>query len=229
MGFDPKSGDPPMPRSLVPEAVEQYIAKVATHESPVQQKLRAETATLAEAGMQIGADQGAFFALLIRAISARKAIEIGTFTGYSALSVASALPADGRLVTLELKAEHAAVARANLERAGVLERVEILVGPAVETLAGCAGPFDFAFIDADKANYPAYFAHAVRLARPGALIVLDNVVREGRVIDPDSTDPNVPGTRAVHEALAHDPRVTWTTLQTVGVKKHDGFTIALVN
>jgi len=189
-------------------------------------------ATNAQHGLpaiDVAPNQARFLHILARSVQARAILEIGTLGGYSTIALARALPADGRLVTLELKAEHAAVARTNLERAGVLERVEILVGPAVETLAGLAGPFDFAFIDADKANYPAYFAHAVRLARPGALIVLDNVVREGRVIDPDSTDPNVPGTRAVHEAMAHDPRVTWTTLQTVGVKKHDGFTIALVN
>ena len=199
---------------------------------PKDEAMSAALEANARAGLpaiDVAPNQARFLHILARSVQARAILEIGTLGGYSTIALARALPALGRLVTLELKAEHAAVARANLERAGVLERVEIVVGPAVETLAGLAGPFDFVFIDADKANYPAYFAQAVRLARPGALILLDNVVREGRVLDPDSTDPNVPGTRAVHEAMAHDPRVTWTTIQTVGVKKHDGFTIALVN
>jgi predicted O-methyltransferase YrrM len=160
---------------------------------------------------------------------ARAILEIGTLGGFSTIALARALPADGRLVTLEINPAHAQVARANLERAGVLEWVRVIEGPALEALPKLAGPFDFVFIDADKPNNPAYFAHALRLTRKGGLIVIDNVVREGRVIEADSTDPNVAGTRALHELLRDETRVTWTTLQTVGVKKHDGFTIALVD
>jgi predicted O-methyltransferase YrrM len=196
------------------EAMDEALAENARHGLPA---------------IDVAPNQARFLHILARAVAARAILEVGTLGGYSTIALARALPAEGRLVTLELDPAHAAVARTNLARAGVLARVEVVVGPAVATLPGLQGPFDFVFIDADKENYPAYFEHAVRLARPGALIVLDNVVREGAVIDPDSTDPKVPGTRAVHEAMAHDARVTWTTLQTVGVKKHDGFTIAIVN
>ena len=199
---------------------------------PPDEAMNAALSANARAGLpaiDVAPNQARFLHILARSVQARAILEVGTLGGYSTIALARALPADGRLVTLELNSAHAAVARANLERAQVLDRVRVIEGPALESLPKLEGPFDFTFIDADKANYPAYFAHAVRLARPGALIVLDNVVREGGVIDPDSTDPNVPGTRAVHEALAHDSRVTWTTVQTVGVKKHDGFTIAIVN
>ena len=179
--------------------------------------------------IDVAPNQARFLHVLARAISARAILEVGTLGGYSTIALARALPAGGRLVTLELDPAHAAVARGNLERAGVLGRVQVIEGPALESLPKLDGPFDFVFIDADKPNNPAYFAHALRLTRKGGLIVVDNVVREGRVIEPDSTDPNVAGTRALHELLAGEQRVTWTTLQTVGVKKHDGFTIAIVN
>jgi predicted O-methyltransferase YrrM len=179
--------------------------------------------------IDVAPNQARFLHVLARAIGARAILEVGTLGGYSTIALARALPADGRLVTLEVNPAHAAVARTNLEGAGVMDRVELIEGPALESLPKLSGPFDFVFLDADKPNNPAYFAHALRLARPGALIVIDNVVREGRVIDAASADPNVRGTRALHELLANETRVTWTTLQTVGVKKHDGFTIALVN
>ena len=179
--------------------------------------------------IDVAPNQARFLHVLARAVGARRILEIGTLGGYSTIALARALPADGRLVTLELNPKHAEVARANLAHAGVLERVDVIVGPAVESLEALAPPFDFVFIDADKPNNPAYLAHALRLARPGALIVIDNVVREGAVIDAASTDPKVPGTRAVHELLAKEPGITWTTLQTVGVKKHDGFTIVIVD
>jgi predicted O-methyltransferase YrrM len=179
--------------------------------------------------IDVAPNQARFLHILARSISSRMILEIGTLGGYSTIALARALPPGGHVVTLEIDPTHAQVARENFERAGLLERVDLRVGPALETLATLDGPFDFTFIDADKKNYPEYFAHAKRLSRPGALIVLDNVVREGGVIDPASTDPKVPGTRAVHENLASEPGITWTTVQTVGVKKHDGFTIVLID
>jgi predicted O-methyltransferase YrrM len=189
-------------------------------------------ATNAQHGLpaiDVAPNQARFLHILARAVSAKAILEIGTLGGFSTIALARALPPGGRLVTLEIDESYAQVARTNLARAGVLERVDLRVAPALDTLRTLDGPFDFTFIDADKQNYPEYFMHAKRLSRPGALIVLDNVVREGAVIDPASTDPKVPGTRAVHELLADEPGITWTTLQTVGVKKHDGFTIVLVD
>ena len=179
--------------------------------------------------IDVAPNQARFLTILARAVGARRILEIGTLGGFSTIALARALAPDGSLVTLELNPKHAEVARGNLARAGVLERVDLRVGPALETLAQLDGPFDFVFIDADKPNNPAYFAHAKRLARPGTLIVIDNAVREGAVIDAASTDPNVHGTRGVHENLSREPGITWTTLQTVGVKKHDGFTLILVS
>lgn len=209
-----------MSRSLLPEAVEQYIAKVATHESPVQQKLRAETAQLAEAGMQIGADQGAFFALLIGAISARKAIEIGTFTGYSALSVASALPEGGKLVACDVSEEWTSIARRHWQEAGVASKIDLRIGPATETLSKLLdtdGPssFDFAFIDADKTSYDAYYEACLKLVRPNGLIAIDNVLWSGKVVDPTVHDESTDALRTLNEKICRDTRVE-AALLTVG-------------
>jgi predicted O-methyltransferase YrrM len=163
---------------------------------------------------------------------AREILEIGTLGGYSTIWLARALPPGGRLVTLELDPAHAEVARANVARAGLAHAVELRVGPALETLPRLAaegrGPFDLVFLDADKGGYPAYLAWALRLTRRGSLIVADNVVRDGAVIDPASEDPNVLGVRRFLELLAAEPRVSATAVQTVGSKGYDGFAIALV-
>jgi predicted O-methyltransferase YrrM len=209
-----------MARSLVPETVEQYIARVATHETPVQQKLRAETAQMVEAGMQIGADQGAFFALLIRTISARKAIEIGTFTGYSALAVASALPEGGKLVTCDVSEEWTKIAQRYWQEAGVAERIDLKIGPAVETLAQMLtteGPssYDFAFIDADKPAYDAYYEACLKLVRPNGLIAIDNVLWSGKVADDSVHDASTDALRALNEKIARDTRVE-AVLLTIG-------------
>ena len=196
---------------------------------PVLDEALAENARHGLPAIDVAPNQARFLHILARAASARAILEIGTLGGYSTIALARALPPGGRLVSLEIDGSYAQVARTNLARAGVLEKVDLRVAPALETLPALLGPFDFTFIDADKQSYPEYFAHAKRLSRPGALIVLDNVVREGAVIDPASPDPKVPGTRAVHELLAREPGITWTTVQTVGVKKHDGFTIAIVD
>ncbi len=181
----------------------------------------------------VSAPQGRLLHLLARAIGARRILEVGTLGGYSTIWLARALPADGRLITLELEEHHARVARANLERAGVSDRVEIRVGPARETLPGLAGelaaPFDLVFIDADKENIPTYFDWSVKLSRPGALIMTDNVVRNGALADPEASDPRVLGVRAFHEMLGGRSDVASTTIQTVGAKGYDGFNLAVVN
>jgi predicted O-methyltransferase YrrM len=176
----------------------------------------------------VSANQGKLLHLLARLRGARRILEIGTLGGYSTIWLARALPADGQLVTLEYDPKHAEVARANIERAGLADRVEVRVGAALDTLPGLEGPFDLAFIDADKPNNPDYFRAALRLSRPGSVIVVDNVVRGGRVADPDSTDPAVLGTRALAELLAAEPAVDATMVQTVGSKGYDGFALALV-
>lgn len=169
---------------------------------------------------------------LVRMQGARQVLEFGTLGGYSTIWMARALPADGRLISLEANAEYAEVARASIDRAGVGERVEIRVGPALETLLALedegAGPFDLAFIDADKVNTPNYFAWALDHSRPGALLVADNVVRGGSLAEERSADPATRAQRRLHEELAEDPRVVATTIQTVGVKGYDGFTLAWV-
>ena len=184
------------------------------------------------AAINVSAAQGKLLQLLALSIRAETILEVGTLGGYSTIWLARALPDGGRLVSLEIDPATAAVARANINRAGLSDRVEIRTGAAVDSLASLEaagfGPVDFAFIDADKQNNVAYFRSALRMSRPGGLIVIDNVVRGGRVTDPDSTDPSVIGTRAVVEAIADEPRVTATALQTVGSKGWDGFILATV-
>ena len=177
--------------------------------------------------------QGKFLHLLARMQQPRRILEVGTLGGYSTIWLARALAPGGRLITLELQPHHAAVAQSNLQRAGVAANVEIRIGPALDALAQLSAtnsaPFDFVFIDADKAGIPDYFEFAVKLSRPGAAIVVDNVVRAGNVADASSTDPAVLGVRRFHEQLRWERRVTASTLQTVGLKGHDGFTLVLVN
>ncbi|MGA5118031.1 O-methyltransferase [Streptomyces pseudogriseolus] len=176
--------------------------------------------------------QGKLLQLLARLQGARRVLEIGTLGGYSTIWLGRALPADGRLVTLEYDPRHAEVAVRNLTRAGLAERVEVRVGPALESLPKLADeqppPFDLVFVDADKANNPHYVEWALRLTAAGSLIVLDNVVRGGRVADPGNTDPDVVGTRAALEMFGTHPRLDATAVQTVGAKDHDGFALARV-
>jgi predicted O-methyltransferase YrrM len=172
--------------------------------------------------------QGKLLHLLARLQGARAILELGTLGGYSTIWLARSLPADGHLITLEADARKAELARGNLARAGVAGVVEVLVGPALETLPELAGPFDLIFLDADKRSNPEYLAWALDLSRPGTLIVADNVVRGGAVIDAESGDPRVDGIRRFNELLAAEPRVSATTIQTVGSKGYDGFAVALV-
>jgi predicted O-methyltransferase YrrM len=182
--------------------------------------------------IQVSAAQGKLLHLLARAIGAKRILEIGTLGGYSTIWLGRALPPDGRLVTLELDSHHADVARANLARAGLGAIVEVIVGPALATLARLAEqavePFDMVFIDADKERYPDYLEWSVRLSRPGTLIVADNVVRQGQIVEPDNGDTRVQGIRRFNEQLAADPRLTATIVQTVGAKGYDGLAFAVV-
>ncbi|HEV7655321.1 MAG TPA: O-methyltransferase [Mycobacteriales bacterium] len=177
----------------------------------------------------VSAPQGKFLRLLVRLTGARSVLEVGTLGGYSTIWLAGGLPAGGRVVTLEVNPAHAAVARANLDRAGLAGVVDVLVGPAIETLPTLTGPFDLVFIDADKRSNPDYVREALRLTRPGAVIVVDNVVRNGAVVDPAETGADVAGTRATYDLLAAEPRLDATAIQTVGSKGYDGFAIALVS
>lgn len=189
----------------------------------------------AEAGLpphNVSPNQGKLLMLLAQVQGARNILEIGTLGGYSTIWLARSLPTDGRLITLEADPKHAEVARNNIARAGLSDVVELRLGRALDTLPqlaaeGCA-PFDLIFIDADKPSNPDYFAWALKLSRRGSVIIADNVVRNGTVIDANSSDPNVQGVRRFNELLAADPRVSATAIQTVGSKGYDGFAMAIV-
>jgi predicted O-methyltransferase YrrM len=176
--------------------------------------------------------QGKFLELLVRISGARRILEIGTLGGYSTICLARALPEGGRIVTLEFSPHHAETARANLLNAGLLDHVELIVGRAIDSLPTLentpAAPFDLIFIDADKESYPEYLEWSLKLSRPGTLIVADNVVRDGKVIEPDCDDPMVQGVRRFTDILAAEPRLSATVLQTVGTKGYDGFALAVV-
>lgn len=176
----------------------------------------------------VSPNQGKLLMLMARFGGARSILEIGTLGGYSTIWLARGLAEGGRVVTLEVDPAYAEVARVNLERAGVGDRVEIVVGDARETLAALSGPFDLVFIDADKEGYPEYFVRALELSRVGTVIVGDNVVRDGAVIDPATDDPRVIGIRRFNELVAAEPRVDATAIQMVGTKGHDGFAVMMV-
>jgi len=213
-------------------AVDNYIEDLLVPHDPVMEAaLRAS----AEAGMpRIGVSppQGKLLELLARVQGARSILELGTLAGYSTIWLARALPSDGRLVTLELNPDYAEVARANIARAGLDHLVEQRVGPAIETLpqlvAEGAGPFDLIFIDADKVSYPDYLPWTLKLSAPGTLIIADNLVRDGAVIDPASDSASVGGSRRFTELLGAERHVSATLIQTVGSKGYDGFALALV-
>lgn len=212
-------------------AVDRYLDEQAVGEDA---DLVAATEAAVQAGLpliSVTPTQGKLLYLLARAIGARTILELGTLAGYSTIWLGRAVGAKGRVISLEVDPKHAKVAQENIARAGLDDTVDVRVGAALEILPGLAdeAPFDFMFIDADKPNVPAYFEWAIRLSRPGTIIIVDNVVRDGKVADAESTDPSVVGVRQLHEMLPGDDRVTATTIQTVGAKGHDGFTIALVN
>ena len=214
-------------------AVDRYISEALIPADPV---LEAALTASKKAGLPeiaVSPSQGKFLMILAQAIGARSILEMGTLGGYSTIWLARALPTDGKLITLEFDPKHAEVARANVAAAGFGDKVEVRVGKALDTLPELAaeglGPFDLIFIDADKGNYPGYLEWALKLSRPGTLIIGDNVVRDGKVIDRDDADPSIQGVRQMNEIIAADPRLTATAIQTVGSKGYDGFMIAIVN
>jgi caffeoyl-CoA O-methyltransferase len=207
-------------RSLTSEPIEHYVCEAITRETSIQKRLRAETAKLPNSQMQIGPDQGALMAILVRAIGARRALEIGTFTGYSALAVAAALPQDGKLIACDTSEEWTRIARRYWQEAGLANRIELRLGPALVTLAGLQselgpGSFDFAFIDADKEEYDAYYEACLRLIRPGGLILLDNMLWSGKVADAAVQDAETLALRALNLKVRDDARVE-ACLLTVG-------------
>ncbi len=214
------------------DAVDAFISDQFLKDDPA---LTAALAASEAAGMppiQVAPLQGKLLMMLSRAMGARKILEIGTLGGYSTIWLARGLAEGGRLITLDHHAAYAEIARDNIANAGLTDKVEIRVGKALDTLpklqAEGAGPFDLVFIDADKPNTPDYFDWAMKLSRPGSLIVVDHVVREGAILEEKSENPNVKGLREFYARAAADPRVTATAFQTVGNKGHDGLAIALV-
>ena len=213
-------------------AVDHYITDLLVPPDPTLDAALQASAAAGLPAIQVSPNQGKLLYLLARLQQARAILEIGALGGYSTIWLARALSPGGRLITLEADPKHAKVAQANIAQAGLADVVELRLGRALDTLPQLAaegyGPFDLIFIDADKPNNPAYFAWALKLSRQGSLIIVDNVVREGAVIDAASNDPSVQGTRRLNELLATEPRVIATAIQTVGSKGYDGFALALV-
>jgi predicted O-methyltransferase YrrM len=211
-------------------AVDRYIADLFVGDDAVLEAALTASDAAGLPAIAVSPNGGKLLMLLARAIGARRILEIGTLGGYSTIWLARALPEGGRLVTLEREERHASVARANIARAGMASRVEVRVGPALDTLPTLTAeaPFDFIFIDADKPNNPGYFEWALKLARPGSIIVADNVVRDGQVIDARSRDAGIAGIRRFNELVAAERRVSATAIQTVGMKGYDGFALILV-
>jgi predicted O-methyltransferase YrrM len=213
-------------------AVDKYITDILVRpDSALDAALEAsEAAGLPQ--IAVTPAQGKHLHLLARLQGARRILEIGTLGGYSTIWLARALPEDGRLITIESEPRHAEIARANISRAGVAGVVDLRIGRGLEILPQIAAegsaPFDLTFIDADKKSIPEYFQSALKLSRPGSLIIVDNIVRDGRVIDSRSHDPDIQGIRRFNQLAAREPRVCVTAIQTVGAKGHDGFAIALV-
>ena len=207
-------------RSLLPEAVENYVSAVITRETDLQRRLREETASMRGAGMQIGADQGAFLALLVRLLDATRALEIGTYTGYSSLAVAMALPPGGKLICCDVNDEWTQVARRYWREAGLADRVELRLAPAADTVRDLLcdpgpGTFDFAFIDADKDGYDGYYEACIKLLRVGGLMAFDNTLWSGRVADPSEKDKDTVALRDLNVKVRDDPRVD-ACLLTIG-------------
>jgi predicted O-methyltransferase YrrM len=213
--------------------VDSYFARTLIGSDPALEATVAANAAAGLPSIDVSAPQGKLIHLLARMSGARKALEIGTLGGYSTIWLGWALPDDGRLTTLEANARHADVARRNIARAGLESKVEVRTGAALTTLpkieAEGLGPFDFVFIDADKTNNAAYLEWALRLSRPGTTIVIDNVVRDGEVVNAASRDQDVVGVRRMFELMARELRLSATAIQTVGEKGWDGFALAVVS
>ena len=217
----------PINQSLF-EAVDQYIGLLL---APSDDALLATEQSIIETGIpqiSVSPNQGKFLQVMAQLCRAEKILELGTLGGYSTIWMARALPENGRLISLEVDPLHASVARKNIERAGLSSKVEVRVGKAIEILPELQGPFDMIFIDADKPPYAEYFQWALRLSRPGTLIIADNVVREGRVLNPSDADERVQGVRRFNQLLSETKEVSATIMQTVGAKEYDGMAIAVV-
>jgi predicted O-methyltransferase YrrM len=214
-------------------AVDHYITDLLVPSDPVLEAALEDSDAAGLPAINVTPTQGKLLWLFARLVGARKILELGTLGAYSTIWLARALPEDGRLITLEASPTHAEVASANLQRAGLTDRVELRVGRGLDLLPGLAtegiAPFDLIFIDADKVGTADYFVWALKLSRPGTLIITDNVIRKGAVADPKSSDPNVVGMRRFFELLAKEKGVSATAIQTVGSKGYDGFAIAIVN
>jgi predicted O-methyltransferase YrrM len=211
--------------------LDRYIDDLFAPEDEALTLARKEARKAGLPEIQVSSGQGKFIYLLAKVVGARRILELGTLGGYSAIWLARALPEDGLLVTLEIENKYADVAASNLARAGLSNKVEIVVGPALDTLPKVTdrrAPFDFVFLDADKMNYPNYFPLIMRSVRPGALILADNVIRKGAVLDPKPDDLSAGGARAFNAMIAADPRLEAVVLQQVGIKGHDGLAIARV-
>jgi predicted O-methyltransferase YrrM len=211
--------------------VDDYVNAHLVGADPVLDAVQAASTKAGLPDIAVSPSQGKLLYLLARIHGAKRILEVGTLGGYSTIWLARALPSDGSLITLEANPKHAEVAKANIAHAGFAKIVDVRLGKAIDTLPtlGDVAPFDLVFIDADKASTPDYFAWALKLSRPGTVIIVDNVIRDGAVIDADSKDSNIQGIRRFNEMLAAEPRVTATTIQTVGSKGYDGFTLAVVN
>jgi predicted O-methyltransferase YrrM len=213
-------------------SVDDYISNLFVPFDPVMQETLATSEAAGLPSIGVAPNEGKLLMLLAQICGARKILEIGTLGGYSTIWLARGMASGGTLITLEASAKHAEIARINIARAGLANAIEVRVGSALDTLPRLAaedrGPFDLIFIDANKDNYPEYFAWALKLSRRGSLIVADNVIREGEVLDSTSNDPRVQGTRRFNQLLADEPRVRATVIQTVGRKGYDGIAIAIV-
>jgi predicted O-methyltransferase YrrM len=212
--------------------VDRYFSEQLHLSDPVLDAAMQANAAAELPAIDVAPNQGKFLNVLARLAHSKQILEVGTLGGYSTIWLARALPAGGRLISLEFNPKHADVAKSNIQRAGLSDRVEIRVGAALDSLhqiekEGFA-PFDFIFIDADKPNNPGYLEWAIKLSRPGTLIIVDNVVRDGEVSDASNSDPAIQGTRKMFELMSRDPRLSSTALQTVGSKGYDGFAMAIV-
>jgi predicted O-methyltransferase YrrM len=231
MSTEPSQPDIAVTKDLWTE-VDQYFSERLLAADPVLDSVIEACEKAGLPSIAVSPNQGKLLELLVKLMDARSILELGTLGGYSTIWLARGMRPGGRLITLEIDPKHAEVARSNIARAGLQAVVDVRVGSALEILPQLGvqrlGPFDLIFIDADKQNIPAYFDWAVKLARPGSLIIVDNVVRDGAVIDPTNTDPNIQGVRRFIDQLGAERRASGTAIQTVGTKGYDGFAIVLV-
>lgn len=213
-------------------AVDNFLAALCGDEDTALKAARQDNEAAGLPPFDLSVAQGQFIHVLVKILQPKRILELGTLGAYSTIWMARALPAGGRIITLEFNPHHAAIAQKNLERAGVADRVDLRLGAALDTLpileSEGVSPFDLVFIDADKGNYRSYLQWAIRLGRPGTAIIADNVVRDGVVMNPASPDPDVQGIRRMFEIMKDEPRLSTSILQTVGSKGHDGFVLAVV-